>query len=144
MSDCSSTKADWEKLAKMASIFESPTSFAYHVGRDLIVNHAQIYSEISSAISAYDVHDWYNFGLNVGKAAAKTILGEDEKQELRDANKGKQIVAGLLKGAINKDGFKDIAQCFQDIDVVLADAAEVEADFSSGTPEGIIAGIKAI
>ena len=38
MSDCSHLKADWEKLAKMVAIFDSPTSFAYHVGKDLIVN----------------------------------------------------------------------------------------------------------
>jgi hypothetical protein len=38
MSDCSSLKADWEKLTKMIAIFDSPTSFAYHVGKDLMVN----------------------------------------------------------------------------------------------------------
>lgn len=36
--DCKNIKADWEKLEKMASIFSSPYSFAYHVGKDLIVN----------------------------------------------------------------------------------------------------------
>ena len=38
MSDCSSLKADWAKLEKMVEIFESPTSFAYHVGKDLLIN----------------------------------------------------------------------------------------------------------
>ena len=50
MKDCSSIKADWEKLVKMISIFDSPTSFAYHVGKDLIVNGKQIYGEINTAV----------------------------------------------------------------------------------------------
>lgn len=36
--DCEGVKADWIKLEKMAEIFASPTSFAYHVGKDLLVN----------------------------------------------------------------------------------------------------------
>jgi hypothetical protein len=38
MKDCSHIKADWEKLEQMAVIFDSPTSFAYHVGKDLLIN----------------------------------------------------------------------------------------------------------
>ena len=38
MKDCSSIKADWQKLEQMAEIFSSPTSFAYHVGKDLLIN----------------------------------------------------------------------------------------------------------
>jgi hypothetical protein len=41
--DCEGVTADWTKLEKMAEIFASPTSFAYHVGKDLIVNGVQIF-----------------------------------------------------------------------------------------------------
>ena len=43
MQDCSSLKADWQKLEDMAIIFSSPSSFAWHVGKDLLVNGVQIY-----------------------------------------------------------------------------------------------------
>ena len=35
---CEGVKGDWEKLVKMVSIFNSPASFVYHVGKDLILN----------------------------------------------------------------------------------------------------------
>ena len=74
MKDCSSIKADWEKLVKMISIFDSPTSFAYHVGKDLIVNGKQIYGEINTAVKDYEAGNWGDFGYQIGEAAAKTIL----------------------------------------------------------------------
>ncbi len=43
MQDCSSLKADWQKLEDMAAVFSSPSSFAWHVGKDLLVNGVQIY-----------------------------------------------------------------------------------------------------
>jgi len=53
MSDCSSVKADWEKLAKMAAVFSSPTSFAWHASKDLYVNGVEITKEIETAITDY-------------------------------------------------------------------------------------------
>lgn len=38
LGDCKNIKADISKLVKMASIFKSPLSFAYHVGKDILVN----------------------------------------------------------------------------------------------------------
>jgi len=38
MADCSAIKADWERLADMEAVFSNPTNFAYHVGKDLLVN----------------------------------------------------------------------------------------------------------
>jgi hypothetical protein len=53
MKDCSSLKADWAKLAQMIAVLDNPTSFAYHVGKDLLVNGVDIYHEISTAITDY-------------------------------------------------------------------------------------------
>ena len=36
--DCRGVEADFEKLEKMAAVFSNPTSFAYHVGKDIVVN----------------------------------------------------------------------------------------------------------
>jgi hypothetical protein len=43
MQDCSSLKADWQKLEDMALVLSNPSSFAWHVGKDLLVNGVQIY-----------------------------------------------------------------------------------------------------
>ena len=79
MKDCSSLKADWQKLAQMVQIFDSPTSFAYHVGKDLMINGVEIYHEVETAITDYNNGDWSGFGYNIGEAAAKTILGEESQ-----------------------------------------------------------------
>jgi hypothetical protein len=77
MTDCSSTGADWTRLEHLASTIASPTDFAYHVGKDLLINGKDIFGEIAAAIQDYDDSNWESFGENVGKAAAKTILGEE-------------------------------------------------------------------
>lgn len=62
MSDCSHLKADWAKLEKMVEIFDSPTSFAYHVGKDLVVNGRDIFHEIETAVTDYQAANWQDFG----------------------------------------------------------------------------------
>ena len=63
MSDCSSMKADWAKLAKMAEIFKSPTSFAWAVGTHLMLNGVEIYHEIQTAVIDYETAKYFDFGL---------------------------------------------------------------------------------
>lgn len=77
MTDCSQIKADWKKLEAMAEIFSSPQSFAYHVGKDLLVNGVDIFHEIQDAVDSYKNQDWTKFGIDIGEAAAKTILGKE-------------------------------------------------------------------
>jgi len=76
MTDCSATSADWARLEAMASVLDSPKNFAYHVGKDLLINGKDIFGDIESAITDYDNQQWEAFGEEVGKAAAKTILGQ--------------------------------------------------------------------
>jgi hypothetical protein len=142
MSDCSKLDADWQKLEKMAAIFESPTSFAYHVGKDLLLNGRDIYHEISTAIADYKVQKWEDFGVNIGEAAAKTILGEE--QRLKDATMLEDIVSGVLRGALDAEGFTDITQCINDAEGVFADAKAAVADFEKKNVNDTINGIKKI
>lgn len=48
--DCRGIVVDIAKLDKMAAIFSNPASFAFHIGKDLIVNGVQIYHEVSDSI----------------------------------------------------------------------------------------------
>lgn len=143
MKDCEQIPADWKKLEKMAAIFKSPTSFAYHVGKDLIINGKDIYHEVSTAITDYKSAKWYDFGYNVGEAASKTILGEEESR-LRDDAKLEQIVAGVLKGALDAEGFTDINKCIKDAEGVFADAEAAIKDFSKKDVPDTIEGVKKI
>jgi hypothetical protein len=96
MKDCTSAKADWAKLEEMISIFNSPTSFAYHVGKDLIVNGAEIYGEVNSAVNDYKVGSWYDFGIDIGEASAHTFLG-DSKFKMAKIAGGMMEPFGLVK-----------------------------------------------
>jgi hypothetical protein len=81
MKDCSKAKEDWPRLEALAKVFESPKEFAYHVGKDIMVNGKDIFHEIEASITDYKAEQWEQFGLDVGTAAAKTILGDDEEPE---------------------------------------------------------------
>ena len=48
---CKGVVADWSKITSMAAIFASPASFAYHTGKDLIVNGVQIYHDVSDSVT---------------------------------------------------------------------------------------------
>jgi len=84
MADCSAAKEDWPRLKALAEVFKSPKTFAYHVGKDLLVNGKDIYHEINDSVTEYKAENWEQFGLDVGTAAAKTILGDEEPEQEED------------------------------------------------------------
>jgi len=107
----------------MISIFDSPTSFAYHVGKDLIVNGAEIYGEVNGAISDYHAGNWYNFGIELGEASAHTFLG-DSKVKMA------QIAGGMMEpfGIVKFDPLA-LLVCIGDEDKALLAADEAVQEF---------------
>lgn len=84
MADCSKAKEDWPRLKALAEVFKNPKTFVYHVGKDLLINGKDIYGEINAAVADYKAEQWNKFGYEVGTAAAKTILGDDEEETEED------------------------------------------------------------
>lgn len=118
MSDCSSLKADWKKLEQMEQIFDNPKSFAYHVGKDILINGVEIYNEVSTAIEDYTKEDWAGYGYNLGKAAAKTILGEESQALIKAENKDKvaRVMQGMLKPFGGKFNLEALLMCIYEED----------------------------
>ena len=56
--DCGGEGVITEDLLEMASNFDNPWSFVFHVGEDLIVNGVHIFDEIKDAIHQYEVRNW--------------------------------------------------------------------------------------
>lgn len=155
MSDCSHLKADWEKLAKMAAIFESPTSFAYHVGKDLMINGKDIFAEVEDSITQYGSGNWEKFGEDIGEAAAKTILGAESAIQVGytpEQVKLAQIEQGILK-AFGGDfnlyamlvciGEEDKAllvfdAAFQQLEAVIADIQKKDPQDAVGDAIGAV------
>merc|ERR1711935_147181 len=115
VSDCKSIKGDMTKMEKFAESLSSPESFAYHVGKDLVVNGRSIYTELDNAIGDYEKADWEGFGYNAGQAAAKAIIG----QEKLTSAAGKRF-AQVLQGAVKAFGLsinvEEVLACIGDED----------------------------
>lgn len=47
----------------MIKSFTSPMSFVYHVGKDILVNGKDIFTEVSTAVSDYESQNFYDMGL---------------------------------------------------------------------------------
>lgn len=75
LSDCEGIVADFTTLGKMAAVFSNPWSFAYHVGKDLIVNGVTIFHDTESAITNYEASKFEAMGENIGEALSKMLIG---------------------------------------------------------------------
>jgi hypothetical protein len=148
MKDCSSLKADWSKLEQMVEILNSPTSIAYHVGKDLLVNGQDIFHELETAVTDYEAANWTDFGYQVGEAASKTIIGvkppKTEEQIKLDRIMLEQIVEGVLRGSLHAEGFDDINHCITDAEHVFGDAEAAYKDFKAGGATNVINGMKSL
>ena len=67
-----------KKLEQMLRQFKSPMSFAYHVGKDILVNGQDIYGQIKDAISNYKAAKYEAFGEDIGDALALTLIGRNQ------------------------------------------------------------------
>lgn len=50
----------------MLASFNSVWSFAYDVGKEILVNGANIYDEVSSAVTNYESGNYLEMGYDVG------------------------------------------------------------------------------
>merc|ERR1712078_442282 len=64
------------KLLKALEALKNPKEFAFHVGKDLIVNHADIFHEVGASIDDYHAQKWENCGKDTGAALSKLLVGE--------------------------------------------------------------------
>jgi len=75
LKSCKATEEDVKELIQALKTFHSPLQFAYHVGKDLLVNGVDIYTEITTGLTEFKAHQYENFGLMIGTAARKLIIG---------------------------------------------------------------------
>ena len=76
LTDCKASSADIAEFVKTVEDgFKHPLSFICHIGKDLIVNGQDIFSEISQAISLWKSESYRDSGIQIGKALEKLIIG---------------------------------------------------------------------
>jgi len=76
---CKAVESDVEEIISAFKQMSSPKSFVFHVGKDLIVNHNDIFHEIYTAVNDYRAQKWLDFGIQVGTALHKLIIGATGK-----------------------------------------------------------------
>ena len=71
-------KDEAPKLLKALEALKNPKEFAFHVGKDLMVNHADIFRDVSASIDDYHAQKWENCGKDTGAALSKLLVGTNE------------------------------------------------------------------
>jgi len=111
---CNATRVVIESVIDALEQFKSPKAFAYHVGKDLLVNGKDIYTNMKSATDAWGespTPDYENFGYYVGLSLKELIIGQEQQKLLlkkKFLGLGLQNTAETLRFDPKKDG-ADIA-----------------------------------
>jgi len=100
-----------------------PKEFAFHVGKDLIVNHADIFHEVSASIDDYHAQKWEDFGKDTGAALSKLLVGTNEMSAAED-EMWPVVLKGVLEGfGLTKD-LDEMKACLSD---TVTEIKDVEA-----------------
>mmetsp|Transcript_6884 Transcript_6884/g.8922 ORF Transcript_6884/g.8922 Transcript_6884/m.8922 type:complete len:191 (+) Transcript_6884:93-665(+) len=78
--DCEEAVNDFEALVQMANSFSNPWAFAFSAGKNIIINHVEIFQEVNDAMDEWEEPDYFQCGHNVGEALAQVfLLGSSEE-----------------------------------------------------------------
>ena len=81
--DCEEAVDDFEALVQMAESFSHPWAFAFSAGKNIIINHVEIFQEVHDAMDEWEEPDYFKCGHNVGEALAQIFLvGSSEEATL--------------------------------------------------------------
>lgn len=72
------------------------------------------------------------------------LLGAAQAQEGADAQEIVEIVTGILRGALDAEGFTDVEKCMGDASTVIKDAEAAVQDFAKKDAADVAAGLKEV
>ena len=103
---CKAAEGDIQNFVKVIEQFKSPLQFAYHVGKDLLVNGKDIYTEITTAVTDWKAQSYRDAGIQIGEALEKLLVGQvkvnAEFEGLRMAWDG--MAKGIMAGGCKSPG----------------------------------------
>eukprot|EP00357_Protocruzia_adherens_P000288 CAMPEP_0114981338 /NCGR_PEP_ID=MMETSP0216-20121206/5488_1 /TAXON_ID=223996 /ORGANISM="Protocruzia adherens, Strain Boccale" /LENGTH=1455 /DNA_ID=CAMNT_0002342997 /DNA_START=218 /DNA_END=4585 /DNA_ORIENTATION=+ len=151
ISTCTTAYKDAETLVNMIEGFASPLSFAYKVGKSLIVNGVEIYHDIDTAVSDFHAGNYKQFGYEIGVALGTVVNGANvvqttnlEVSTISKLEEVSQIVDGLLSGALQTDKLTDVVDCIHDGDSLLQGIEGAVKLFEEETASSVEEGLKAL
>ena len=75
INECKIVVSDLKELELAIATLSSPMEFFYHVGKDIVVNRVQLYTDVENCVSDYEQSLWFDFGSNLGNALDKLLVG---------------------------------------------------------------------
>lgn len=130
--------ADVEHFVDALEQFRNPRALAYHVGKDLVVNGHDIFVQLNAAVAAYQGQRFEEFGVHLGTALRKLIIGEEVEVVPPADRRG--IALGLVEGFLGDSA--ELKACVKDGSIDMGDIDEAVKDFEKKTREGLLAGLK--
>lgn len=113
-----------EKLEDAVRLLGHPVAFAMHAGQHLLLNNNDIFQEMRAATASYKTKDYENFGLNLGMALDKVLIGHEVS--LDSKTRSALIVKGLVDSFFAED--PAMRACVQESNVFLDDVKDVMGD----------------
>jgi len=101
---CKAGEVDLESLLKMVETFKNPISFLYHIGKSLVINHVEVFNEVSNAVTACNDKNYKQLGYWIGKAMDTILLGQDVLS-IAGLNVGESQDYNRKIGILRKFGF---------------------------------------
>ena len=81
--ECKVAEAEVARFFKtIEDNFEHPASFLFHVGKELIINGRDIYTEMSAAVADWKANSFRAAGIEIGHALAKLLVPTFEAWKL--------------------------------------------------------------
>ena len=125
ISDCSGAVSQAEALIAIAEA-SSGWAVAFEVGKNVIVNGIDIYSDITGAITAYEAADYHTFGLDIGNGIHLAALG---KQVGLSTDGAEQFAEGFFNGIFGT--VEGAVKCIGDVKTVASEVETTISDFKS-------------
>lgn len=74
--ECKGSKDDFKALFEAAERIKHPMSFAYHVGKDLYVNHVDIFKHTEAMLQDFNDKKYVAFGKEIGIVLELVLVGK--------------------------------------------------------------------
>merc|ERR1719266_2976279 len=141
LATCKASESDIKQITNALKQLKHPKSFVFHAFKNLIVNRHDIYKEITAAVKDYRSQTWLDFGVQVGTALHKLIVGGITEGVLAalPAKDAAMIAGGITEGFI---GVADVKECMQGQVTTLGDFEEAIKDFEKETAKDVRNGLE--
>merc|ERR1712054_306481 len=146
--------------------FKNPVEYAVQVGKSVLVNGKDIYTEISTAAADWKAQDYEAAGEQIGKAVAQVFVPPPPEEELdfvqstaptadlaplalvvsnntNPAVDALEMIGGVFLGFAKKE-FDDFQDCIAAPEQIFEDLKDALADFKGGTASSVMDGMKQV